>query len=718
MVKRRIMCAAIVAALPGIAHGQSVQNLPQLTVTPPAQQTKKAPTPKARAPQPAAAALTPVSSAVEALSPSANDLGVAQAANQGFVGAKELLGQPIYRTGEVLESVPGLVVTQHSGEGKANQYFLRGFNLDHGTDLAITFDSMPVNMRTHGHGQGYADTNFIIPELMMGLAFRKGPYFASEGDFSSAGAIHLDAYDKLPNNFGQVEFGSFGHRRAVAGVSAPVGNTANITVGGEVVTFNGPWERPDDLRKLNGFLRYANGSRDNGFALTAMAYSGQWFSTDQIPQRAVDQGLIGRYGTLDPTDGGTSDRYSLSARWSERDKDGATKVSAYVVKSDLALFNNFTYFLDDPVNGDQFKQVDKRIIVGGAASKSFFGDWNGMRTELTVGTQTRFDSINVGLFKTFERSVLSTVRDDTVQQFSIGAFGEHTVRWMPWLRTTIGARADLYSAAVKSNLPANSGNDLDALVSPKLGVVFGPSAKTEFYFNAGQGFHSNDARGTVTTIDPGSGLPTQRTPFLVRSTGAEIGLRSNPTKTISSTLSAFVLDFESEIVFVGDAGTTEASRPSRRIGVEYSLHANILPWLFLDLDAAYTHARFTEDDPGAPGRYIPGATEGVVSAGLSFDKLWGGWFGGVKVRYFGPRPLIEDNSVRSGTRMPVSARLGYAFADGLTVRLDAYNIFDERSNQIDYYYASQLAGEPAPVDDKHGHPTEPRSFRVVVRKRF
>jgi hypothetical protein len=709
-------CMVLVAVAGSPAFGQTVQSLPPLSVTPPPASVSQRVPQTRRVPE---APPTPAAStAVDALLPSANDLGVAQSANQGFVGPKDLLSQPIYRPGELLESVPGLVVTQHSGEGKANQYFLRGFNLDHGTDLAISYDGMPVNMRTHGHGQGYADTNFIIPELMQGLAFRKGPYFAAEGDFSSAGAIHLDAVDKLPKTFGQIEVGSFGHRRAVAGASTPVGNTATMTVAGEVVTFNGPWERADDLRKLNGFVRFANGSRDNGFALTGMAYSGQWFATDQVPQRAIDQGLIQRYGTLDATDGGRSDRFSLSARWAETNPDSATRANVYVIKSDLALFNNFTYFLDDPVRGDQFGQVDKRVIVGGALSRTYFSDWNGMKTELTVGTQTRFDSINVGLFKTAARSVLSTVRDDTVQQVSVGAYGEHTLRWTPWFRTTAGARADLFAARVSSNLPANFGGDLDGLVSPKFGMVFGPWAKTELYLNAGQGFHSNDARGTVTTIDPGSGTPVQRTPFLVRSKGAEVGVRTRPSQDITSTLSAFVLDFDSEIVFLGDAGTTEASRPSRRIGLEYTLHARILPWLFLDLDAAYTRARFTEDDSAAPGRYIPGATEGVVSAGLGFDKLWGGWFGGVKIRYFGPRPLIEDNSVRAGTRAPVSARLGYAFADGLTMRFDAYNILNERSNQIDYYYASQLAGEAAPVSDKHSHPSEPRSFRLVVRKEF
>jgi hypothetical protein len=615
--------------------------------------------------------------------------------------------------------VPGLVVTQHSGEGKANQYFLRGFNLDHGTDLAITMDDMPVNMRTHGHGQGYADTNFIIPELMRGIAYRKGPYFASEGDFASAGAIHLDVYDRLDKNFAQVEYGSFGHERAVTGVSVPVGIDGTVLAAGEIVRFDGPWERPDELRKLNGLLRYSRGSSDNGFAITGMAYTGAWYATDQIPERAVASGLIGRLGTLDPTDGGEAQRFSLSTRWSQRDPEGQSRVSAYLIRSDLALFNNFTYFLNNPIDGDQFKQSDDRWIGGGSASRTFFGTaFGSLKSETTVGVQTRYDDIRVGLFNTKERAVTSTVRDDKVQEFSVGVFGEQTLRWTPWLRTIAGLRGDIYHASVDSNLAANSGKSDDTILSPKGGIVLGPWAGTELYLNAGTGFHSNDARGTTTTVDPVSGTATSPTPFLVRSKGAEIGLRSQPSKAVTATLAAFILDFDSEIVFVGDAGTTEASRPSRRIGAEFTLLAKLFPWLTADITAAYTHARFTEDDPAAPSRYIPGATEGVVSAALSFDDLWGGWFGALRVRYFGPRPLIEDNSVRSSPSTPVSARLGYKFPDGLSVRLDGFNLLNEQSHQIDYFYASQLAGEPGPVDDVHFHPLEPRSFRLTVRKEF
>ncbi|WP_439544222.1 TonB-dependent receptor [Hyphomicrobium sp.] len=716
-----VVSAVSCAAMGDGVYAREAQQLPTITVTtaPPKPEKPKAAAPKTTSTNHDAPSSNPSPfTAVDALDARAGDIGTAQSASQGVVTASELQLQPVYRTGEVLEAVPGLVVTQHSGEGKANQYFLRGFNLDHGTDLAISIDGMPVNMRTHGHGQGYADTSFMIPEILRGLAFRKGPYFASEGDFSSAGAIHLDVADKLDKNFGQVEVGSFGHRRAVAGVSERVGLDGTLLIAGEVVKFDGPWDRPDDVRKLNGVVRYSNGTYDNGFALTAMAYSGHWYATDQIPLRAVESGLIGRYGTLDPTDGGSSHRYSLSARWHETTAESATRLNAYVVNSDLALFNNFTYFMNDPVNGDQFRQNDDRLMAGFSASKTFFGTALGaFKSATAFGVQTRYDDIDVGLFNTRDRFTLSTVREDSVREASVGVYGESTLAWTSWLRTTAGLRADLYAADISSDLAANSGDDVDAIVSPKLGLVLGPWNHTEFYANAGTGFHSNDARGTATTVDPVTGDPATRVPFLVRSEGAEIGVRTQPNAVLTSTLSAFILDFDSEIVFVGDAGTTEASRPSRRIGAEYTLQARIAPWLSLDLDAAYTHARFLEDDPGAPGRRIPGAIEGVVGAGLTFDNL-GGWFGGLTVRYFGARPLIEDNSVRSGSSTPVSGRIGYRFDDGLIARLDGYNLFDETASQIDYYYASQLASEAGPVDDIHFHPLEPRSFRLSLTKQW
>lgn len=652
-------------------------------------------------------------------------VGTASTASSGIIGQDRLEARAAYRAADILESVPGLVISQHSGEGKANQYYLRGFNLDHGTDIAIFFDGMAVNMPSHGHGQGYADANFMIPELMRGLSFYKGPYHASEGNFSSAGAIHLDYVDKLSKNIGQIEVGSFGYRRALGAMSAPTGS-GNTLVALSLQTYDGPWARPDDLRKATGVVRYSDGTRDNGWALTGMGYQSRWFSTDQIAQRAVDQGLIGRFGNLDDTDGGDTSRFSLSGRWARRDGDTATRISAYAIRSQLNLYNNFTYFLDDPVNGDQFHQMDKRTVAGGRVAQIYYGTiLNGVKTETEVGVQARYDDIRVGLFKTRAREQISTVREDGVQEFAVGTYGQSTIRWTPWFRSIAGLRGDWHQGRVESNLGANSGNASDFIASPKLGLVFGPWAKTEFYLSGGFGHHSNDLRGATSTIDPADGSTAlSKSPLLVRSKGAEVGVRSEMLPGVQMTASTFLLDYASEIVFVGDAGTTEASRPSRRVGWEVTALWKIMPWLGLDVEYASTQARFTTDDPEAPGRRIPGAVEGVAKVGLKFDNMPGGlagWFGGVNWRYFGPRPLVEDNSVRSKATAPLSAQLGYKFSDTFIARLDGFNLLNQKASQIDYYYASRLRGEIGAVDsvnDIHFHPLEPASVRLTVTKLF
>ncbi len=652
-------------------------------------------------------------------------VGIANSASSGIIGQDRLEARSPFRPAEVLEAVPGLVITQHSGEGKANQYYLRGFNLDHGTDLALFMDGMPVNMPTHGHGQGYADVNFMIPELVRGLSFHKGPYFADEGNFASAGAIHMDYVDKLSKNFGQVEVGSFGYRRAVGAMSAPTGS-GNVLVAASLQSYDGPWARPDDLAKASGVIRYSDGTRENGWALTGLGYQGRWFSTDQIAQRAVDQGLIGRYGNLDDTDGGETKRFSLSGRWARRDADQATRVSAYAIRSQLDLFNNFTYFLDDPVNGDQFHQKDRRTVAGGRVEQIYYGSMlDGVKTETEVGLQARYDDIRVGLFKTKAREQLSTVRDDAVQEFAAGVYSQSTIRWMPWFRSIAGLRGDWHQGRVESNLAANSGSASDFIASPKLGLVFGPWAKTEFYFSGGFGHHSNDMRGATSTIDPADGVTgISKSPLLVRSKGAEVGVRSEMLPGLQLTGSTFLLDYDSEIVFVGDAGTTEASRPSRRVGWEVTALYKVLPWLTLDMEYASAQARFTVDDPETPGRRIPGAVEGVAKIGVKLDNMPGslaGWFGGVNWRYFGPRPLIEDNSARSKATAPLSAQLGYKFSETFIAKLDGFNLLNQKASQIDYYYASRLRGEIGAVEavnDIHFHPLEPTSVRLTVTKLF
>lgn len=632
-----------------------------------------------------------------------------------FTGA-EVNAVPFTRPGEALEIVPGLIVTQHSGEGKANQYFLRGFNLDHGTDLAITVDGMPVNMPTHGHGQGYADINFLIPELIQSVNVRKGPYFADVGDFGSAGAVGIDYVNKLPKNIAEVSFGSFGYRRRIAAGSTAVGE-GTLLAAIEGTKYNGPWDVPDDVRKINGMLRYSQGTATDGFTLSGMAYSNAWNSTDQVAQRAIDQSIISRFGSLDPTDGGVSSRFSVSGNFAHSSEYGQTKISAYAIRSSLQLYNNFTYFLDNPVNGDQFNQLDQRTVTGFDARHAFDWRFGSFETQTRVGMQTRYDDIRVGLFKTEQRNRLSTVREDSVREGNVGIWTDSTTRWTDWLRTTVGLREDFFAGRVLSDTPENSGNARASMMSPKAGIVLGPWFKTELYGNAGYGLHSNDIRGATITVDPNDKVtPLDRVPLLVRSRGAEVGIRTKPIEGLTSSVALFVLDFDSELLFVGDAGTTEPSRPSRRVGVEWVNQYKPLPWLSVDLDVAYTRARFSDFD--LVGNRIPGAPAWVGSAAVTFGNE-NGWFGALKARYFGPRPLIEDDSVRSLSSLIFNARAGYRFDNGLRIQLDVLNLFDAQTNQIEYYYLSRLPGEPVDgVADRHVHPTEPRAVRLTVAARF
>jgi len=638
------------------------------------------------------------------------------AASETRVSGEELNARPASRVGEVLEAVPGLIVTQHSGEGKANQYFLRGFNLDHGTDLAITIDGMPVNMPTHGHGQGYADINFLIPELIQSANVRKGPYYADQGDFASAGAVGIDYVNRLPNNIAELSLGGFGYQRALAAGSTAVGE-GTLLAAVEANKYNGPWKVPDDVRKLNGVLRYSQGTVTDGFTLSAMAYSNGWNATDQVAQRAIDQGLISRFGSLDPTDGGTSSRFSLSTNWAQSSEFGQSKANAYVIRSSLQLFNNFTYFLDDPVNGDQFSQTDRRTVYGFDASHAFDVRFAGVEMQTRVGLQTRADDIDVGLFKTLQRQTLSTVREDRVQEGSVGLWADTTARWTDWLRTTVGIREDYFAGHVFSDTPQNSGDAQAAMTSPKAGIVLGPWHRTEFYGNAGYGLHSNDIRGATIKVDPNDKVtPLDRVPLLVRSKGAELGIRTRAIDGLTSSLAVFVLDFDSELLFVGDAGTTEPSRPSRRVGIEWTNQYKVLPWMTLDFDFAYTRARFTDFDP--VGNHIPGAPALVASGGVTFGGE-SGWFGALRARYFGPRPLIEDDSVRSRQSLIFNARAGYRFDNGLRLQLDVLNLFNAQTNQIEYYYLSRLPGEPIDdVADRHVHPAEPLAVRLTLAARF
>ena len=642
--------------------------------------------------------------------PAEDLVGIAQSASQGAITARQLDARPIMRSGEVLETVPGVVISQHSGEGKANQYYLRGFNLDHGTDFAATVAGMPVNLPTHGHGQGYSDLNFLIPELVSGVQFQKGPYFADQGDFATAGSANINYASVLDKSIVRAGGGGQGFGRALFAASPKVGS-GHLLAALEVEHNDGPWVRADNFRKVNAVVRYSGGDAVNGFTVTGMSYDAKWNSTDQSPLRAIDDGTIDRFGGIDHTDGGDTYRYSGTFEWQRSSSNATTKVVAYGIGYNLNLFSNFTYFLDDPVNGDQFHQADHRVITGGRASYRRSGHLFGHDTQNTVGFQVRNDNIpTVGLYHTQARQLLDTVREDAVVETSVSGYAQNETSWTPWLRTVAGLRTDGYHFNVDSDTAVNSGTRNSGIVSPKGGAVIGPFHGTEFYANAGLGFHSNDARGTTITIDPATGDAADAVTPLVHATGAEVGVRTVAIPHLQSSLTAWSLSLGSELLFVGDAGTTDVGRPSHRYGIEFANYYAPRPWLIFDADVSWSNAHFTDADPA--GDVIPGSVETVVSGGITVDALKG-VFGSARLRYFGPRPLIEYNSVRSKATSLLNLEAGYQFTKSVKLLVDVFNLFNAKDSDIDYFYTSRLPGEPIDgVDDIHLHPTLPRTARV------
>ncbi len=623
---------------------------------------------------------------------------MATSASEGQVNFAEFQDRPLLRPGELVEVVPGLAVTQHSGTGKANQYFLRGFNLDHGTDFSVSFDGVPLNLPSHGHGQGYLDLNAITPEFIEVISFRKGPYFADAGDFSSAGTAALESFTAARGTFAEFTAGKDNFYRVLG--MADVGDASYI--GGELSFSDGPWVNPENLEKINVLGRFALGGN---WSLTALAYSSHWDSTDQVPLRAIDEGLIPRLGTIDPTDGGETSRYIVALR--NHDMNGWDAV-AYVQRYELNLWSNFTYFLDDPVNGDQFEQADERWIFGGSMAKTWDNPLAGWT--ISTGAQIRGDEIDsVGLYNTVARDRINTVREDDVSEWA-GALWAEGARMFGPVRAVLGLRADAINVDVQSDNPLNSGDASDVLVSPKLALAWRVSEGFELYADAGRGFHSNDARGATATISPKTGLPTDRVDLLSPSTGAELGFRWN-AGGFSTTATAFWLHLDSELVYVGDAGETESTSASERFGGELLFTWRPIDRIDIDLSAAATHARLT-DAPGADR--IPNAIEYVFTGGISAlvtDEL----IATLTFRLLGPAPLTEDGLIKSDTAFTSNFLLRYQLGR-FTFTGQVLNLLNNADNDIQYHYASRLPGEADEgIDDFHVHPMEPRTWRLGVR---
>ena len=663
---------------------------------------------------------------VEVQGPRDAAIGSADSASEGAVERESYQSRPKLRPGDIVEAVPGVVATQHSGDGKANQYFLRGFNLDHGTDFAVTVDGMPVNTPTHGHGQGYADLNFLIPELVSGVRYRKGPYFADGGDFSLAGSASLDYFSAIEAPYAELTLGANNFRRLLAAGSRTVADQTWLGAI-EVEGNDGPWDVAENLKKVNAVLRYSQGSPTRGFSLTGMAYKSSWTSTDQVPQRLIASGALPRFGSLNPTDGGETRRLSLSGKWFDKGPKGDTQISFYAIDYRFDLFSDFTYFLNNPVNGDQFEQVDRRQVYGTQATHAVANKIGGLDGLLSVGASWRGDRIGqVGLYNTQERQRLSTVRDDKVQQDLFSVYGQQLVNFSDRFRGYVGLRGDLLRYNVQGREPvfgpSNSGRGRDSQVSPKAGLAYTLTPSQELYLNAGVGFHSNDVRGTTITTDPQSGAPADRVPALVKGLGSELGWRFQPSEDLTATVALWQLNLDSELVYIGDAGTTEPGRASQRRGIEATLRWKLARAWRLELDGALSRARFQGEAPAGEGNYVDNAVERVLAAGVTYIE--GPLTASLRLRYLGPRALDTNNTVRSRAATLLNLGTRYTVNKQLTLGLDVFNITGRKGNDIEYFYASCTAGEIAGgtcgggVDDRHIHPMEPRSVRVSARYTF
>ena len=672
-----------------------------------------------------------------------NLLGVAATASQGSVTRKEVELRPIYRIGQLYETVPGLVVTVHSGEGKANQYLLRGFNLDHGTDFASFIDAMPVNRPTNAHGQGYSDQNFLMPQLVGGVDFTKGPYYAAVGDFGAVGSAHVRLIDDLPDQV-QASMGTLRDQDLFVGGTAHFDADDRLLAAIDLSHLDGPWSPPSQFRQANATARFSHGDDADGYSLTGLYYnSNGGLETDQSIY-AHEDGLIGRYGTLDPSDHSRSERYSFSGHYGATGDGWRFASNAYVVHSTMTLWNDFTHYLFDPVNGDQEQQDETRDTYGLDGALTLTHNFGAIRSDTVVGLQDRYDSAYVDRRHTLDRVVLDycelantagtaatpfpavggSCTADRVKLNDLGLYIQNTTRWTGWLRTELGLREEEYQASDHSLTTGFSGSTSMPLLQPKGSLILGPFYQTEVYHSSGRGFHSNDVRGVLQTV-PLEGIPSAAggTPLLAPATGEEVGLRSNLIPKVQVQLALFQEDFSSELGYDQDQGEDTASAPSRRQGVEISGQYRPFPWIELNTDLAFTKERYvgsaaTLANFGLSGPFIANSPSFIGSFGVLVDNL-GPWFGGLQWRDLGPYPVADGLQYPTDPGYSeVNADVGYKLSQKLKVQLSVYNALNSHANASAYDYTSRLVVGGPEVTGLHIHPLEPVSARLAITAVF
>jgi len=611
--------------------------------------------------------------------------------------------RPIGSVQDILRVTPGLVMVQHSGGGKANQYFLRGFDADHGTDIALSIDGVPINMVAHAHGQGFSDTNFIIPEVVERVEISKGLYFPAQSDFATAGAVNLvsrDSFEHSSVGFGLA--GSPGHGdigyRGLA-IASPHFDSVKAIFAAEIGRSDGPFENPERWEKYKLFNKLSIApAEDTTVNIGELSYGSNWYGSGQIPDRAVQQGLISRYGTIDPDEGGNTARHQLFAQLhAQPSENSQVEAVAYLGTYRFNLFSNFTLYLNNPETGDEIQQVDRRTFFGGKASYRVVHELDGVRFDTTIGADSRNDDIHNELWNTIARVPQELVRSNDVHESFIGAFLNEEITPVPWLRADIGGRADLLSFAVDDRkTPVQepggeapvSGVGADHQFSPKASLIVTPVrselAELDLYANYGHGFHSNDVRGAF--ADPAV------TP-LTRAIGEELGARARLWRRWDIAAAFWRLDLDNETVWVGDEGTTEVGDATRRQGVELETRYEFAPWLAADLDLTFTKSDLRENAGNGNGLAL--APKQTWSGGLSARHDLGPGVGRAGLRFYGigDRPASDDGVLVAPGFTQFDAHVGYRHR-WFDIALDVENLFNGKYRSAQFDTVSRLPNEP------------------------
>lgn len=617
---------------------------------------------------------------------------------------------PVNSSQDILRKVPGLFIGQHAGGGKAEQMFLRGFDIDHGTDINVTVDGLPVNMVSHAHGQGYADLHFVIPETIDKIGFGKGPYYANKGNFNTAGYIDFITKQKLQNSTIKLETGQFDTYRFLGMFNLLENNKHNAYIATEFLSTDGPFESPQNFSRINIFGKYTGFvSNTDKIGFTISHFNSNWDASGQIPQRAVDSGLISRFGAIDDTEGGTTSRSNVLINYDKIiDEKSSLKNYVYISKYDFELYSNFTFFLEDPINGDQIRQKENRTIYGvnseydrSFSTSNLSGNWQ-------VGISLRNDqSYENELSHTLNRSeTLEQIQLGNINETNMGAYFGANINFNKWTFNP-SLRVDYFDFQYNDKIVSlyKTQEETKAIVSPKFNLLYNQSEELQLYLKTGKSFHSNDTR-VVIAAEGEKTLPAAY--------GFDVGYIWKPTPKMLLNMAYWYLYLEQEFIYVGDAGIVEPSGKTKRLGIDVSYRYQPLSWMFWNLDVNYTHARLMEEPKGQ--NYITLAPNFTLVSGFNF-LFKSGLYGNINVRHLANRPANEDNSILAKGYTITDLNAGYTWKN-MSLGIQIQNLFNTEWNETQFATESRLQNEIEPVEEIHFTPGTPFFLKAILQYNF